>query len=213
MHKPLLVVILSILIVIAVSAVWISSTNSQTFRKNLKQSIIKELVSIHPPAPGEKIDVIYMLGGNQKGLDYKAKIVADLYQKGICNRVWVLSLSGVTEYSQVLKRNWTKNEYSLMKLKEFGVPNENVELIKANDGFFGTLSEAEAVSSLLKKRGSKSLLLIAQPYHTQRVKLSFKKFIGDQNISLTIIGSDEQLCLWHHVLEFIKLKAYQYFLI
>ena len=105
------------------------------------------------------------------------------------------------------------DEWSVLKLKEYGVPEENVEAIKIDEGFFGTYSEAKGISSLIKIRGYKSILLVAQLYHTHRVKLSFNKFMADQNISLNIIGSGEQLFLRHHIVEFIKLKIYQYFLV
>ena len=196
-----------------VSAVWLNSNHAQAFRTDLKQSIIKELISIKSPAPEEKVDVIYVLGGNQASLGFKAKTVSGFFQKGICKRIWVSSLSGITEYNQVLGRNWTKNEYTLMKLKKFGIPNKYVELIKIKEGFFGTFSEAEKISSLLEEKGYKSILLVAQPYHTQRVNLSFNKYLADQNVSMYIQGSGERMWMRHLIVEYIKLKVYKYFLI
>ena len=143
----------------------------------------------------------------------KYKTAAELFHKGICKRIWILSRPGKTEYNRSLGRNLTNDEWSVLKLKEFGVPEENIEPIKMDEGFFGTFSEAKGISSLIKGRGYKDILLVAQLYHTRRVKLSFNKFMTDQNVSLNIIGSGEQLFLRHHIVEFIKLKIYQYFLV
>ena len=128
-------------------------------------------------------------------------------------KIWIFSKPGKTEYSRSLGRNLTNDEWSVLKLKEFGVPEEGVEAIKIKSGFFGTLSEAKGISSLIKIRGYKSLLLVSSPYHTNRVKISFDNFLKNQNTSLLIQGSEGKAFLRDLIIEFFKLKVYQYFLI
>ena len=120
---------------------------------------------------------------------------------------------GKTEYSPSLGRNLTNDEWSILKLKEFGVPKEHIEPIKIKEGFFRTFAEAKGISSLIKIRGYKSLLLVSTPYHTHRLKISFDNFLKNQNTSLLIQGSETKAFLRDLIIEFFKLKVYQYFLI
>jgi len=125
--------------------------------------ILSELIDINPLPSGSKVDAIYVLGGSQTGLELKYKTASELYHKGICKRIWILSSPGITEYSVSLGRNLTNNEWSILKLTEFGVPNECIEPIKVKKGFFGTFTEAKGISSLIENRGYRSLLLISSP--------------------------------------------------
>ena len=198
---------------IIVFAIWLNSKNAQQFRNYFKELINKELIYINPPLADSKIDAIYLLGGSPKSQVFKYIKVSDLYRRGVSDRIWILSLGGITEYDHRVGRNLTNNEWSLFKLKQVGIPEENVELINVKEGFFGTFSEAEAISALLEERGYQSILLIAQPYHTHRVKISFDNFLNEQNVSMYIIDSGERMWLRHLIVEFFKLKIYEYFLV
>ena len=103
--------IFSALLVLAFSAIWLNTGYSSAIRTDLKQSILNELIYINPPAPGAKVDAIYVLGGNQRSLELKYKTAADLFRKGICKRIWILSRPGKTEYSRSLRRNLTNDEW------------------------------------------------------------------------------------------------------
>jgi len=123
-------------------------------------------------------------------------------------------MPGITEYSVSLGRNLTNEEWSVLKLQEFGVPSECIEPIKVKEGFFGTFSEAKGISSLIKRQGFKSLLLISLPEHLYRAEISFDNFLKDQNTSIYVEGSGESdVSLRHLLVEFIKLKVYQYLLV
>jgi len=201
------------ILVFAISAIWLNSNNAGHFRTNLKQFILDELIDINPPPSGEKIDAIYVLGGSPRSLAFKYKTAAELFHRGISKRIWILSRPGKTEFSRSLGRNLTNDEWSLQKLHEFGVPEENIEAIKIEDGFFGTFTEAEGISSLLKSRGYNNIVLISSDDHTKRIKISFDNFLKDPEIKIYTQGSGEKLLLRHAIVEFIKLKVYQYFLI
>jgi len=205
--------IFSALLVFTISAIWLNTGYSNSFRTDLKQAILNELVYIYPPLPGATVDAIYVLGGNQRSLEHKYKTAAELFHKGICKKIWILSRPGKTEYSRSLGRNLTNDEWSVLKLEEHGVPAENVEAMKIEGGFFGTFSEAKGISSLIKGRGYKDILLISSHEHTYRVKISFDNFIKEQTVSVYTQASGERILLRHAIVEFFKLKVYQYFLI
>ena len=204
-----------LMVVIIFSSVWLSTStrSARNIRSDLKRAMLKELVSVNPPGPGDKVDVIYMLGGNQTSLKYKFETSAVFFHKGISKRIWSLSRPGITEYSTSLKRNWTNDEWSIVKLMKLGIPEQNVTHIKIKEGFFGTFSEAKGISALIKEKKYKSVLLIAQSYHTHRVKNSFDGYLKGKNISVYVQGSGEKIFLRDLIIEFFKLKVYQHFLI
>jgi len=212
--KPIFIISFSALFVFLFSAIWLNSASSDAFRTDLKHLILSELIDINPLPSGSKVDAIYVLGGSQTSLELKYKTASELYHKGICKRIWILSRPGITEYSVSLGRNLTNNEWSILKLKEFGVPDDCIEPIKAKEGFFGTFTEAKGISSLIKRQGFKSLLLISSPEHLYRAEISFDNFLKDQNTSIYIKGSGEHdVSLRYLLVEFIKLKVYQYLLV
>ena len=223
--KSLFIISFSAIFVFVFSAIWLNSGSSGAFRTDLKHLILSELIDINPLPSGAKVDAIYILGGSQTGLELKYKTASELYHKGICKRIWILSMPGITEYSVSLGRNLTNEEWSVLKLQEFGVPKENVKPIRIKEGFFGTFSEAKGISSLIKKQGFKSLLLISSPEHLYRAEISFDNFLKDQNILIYacpvksgfyltgVKGSGGRALLRDLLVEFIKLKVYQYLLV
>jgi len=211
--KPIFLIIFSTLLAFMLSIIWLNSNSASNFRADLKHLLSDELIHINSPAPGTKVDTIYVLGGSQKSLEYRFKTAAGLFHKGICKNIWILSRPGKTEYSPSLGRNLKNDEWSILKLKEFGVPKEFISPIKVKEGFFGTFAEAKDVSSMLKNEGFKSLLLVSSSYHTRRLKISFNNFLKNQNTSLLIQGSEGRPFLRDLIVEFIKLKVYQYLLI
>ena len=211
--RPLFFISFSALFIIIFSAIWLSRGGLDAFKTTLRHLILNELNHINFPSSGTEVDTIYILGGSQSSLEYKYKKGAAIYRKGICRSIWILSRPGKTEYSISLGRNLTNDEWSVLKLREFGVPREHIEPIRIKEGFFGTLSEAKSVSSIINNRGYNDLLLITSHDHTYRTKISFDKFLKDHNVSVYVQSSDEWILLRHLIVEFIKLKVYQYLLI
>lgn len=201
------------LLIVIGGVLWLNSEISRGFREDLKQTISQELVVSIPPDPGEKIDAMYLLGGNQRSMEYKFQKASEFYHKGICKKIIGLSRSGKTSYSPELNRNMTKNEWFFMQLKRLNIPEENIELIEVDEGFFGTYSEAVDISSFVKKKQYRSLLLIAQPYHTKRVISSFSEFPANRHVALYVQDSGEKMYLDQLIVEYAKLKVYQYFLL
>jgi len=166
--------------------------------------------------PDQKtFDAIYILGGSQESLSLKYEILNSLYSQGRCKEIVILSRSGYTEYNPSLKRNMTHDEWSLIILNKYGIPEEMVQIVKIDDGYFGTYSEAEFVSRMAGEKAWNSLLLITSPHHTKRVIKSFTSFIDKKmlNIELWITASTEQVGLFDLWVELFKLKFYQFFLL
>jgi len=192
---------------------WLITDDSDEFRANLRDRIRKELIREDSKRFTNVVDAIYLLGGSQNSLEFKFKRAADLYHDGICKRILILHRPGKTEYSSLLRRNLTNDEWAILKLEELGIPKKNVEPIRIKKGFFGTLREAKGISRLIIKKEYKSIILISSPYHTHRVKITFEKFLKDHNVTFYVQGSDQRVSLMHFLVEFIKLKIYKYFLV
>ena len=192
---------------------WLISEPSSAFRANLKDLMRKELIRIDLKPSKKIVDAIYILGGPQSSLKLKFKKAAELYHKGISKKILILSRPGKTEYSSLLGRNLTNDEWAIWKLEELGIPKNSIEPISIAPDFFGTLTEAKGISGLLKRRGYKSTILISSPYHTHRVKVSFEKFLKDHNVTFYVQGSGERRLLRQLIIELFKLKIYEYFLV
>lgn len=157
--------------------------------------------------------VAYVLGGTQDSLIYKWRTVGRLYAEGTVRKILVLHRPGITEYNPVLGRNLTNDEWATGKLKEEGVPVENVEFIPVPPASFDTLAEARVISALARKRGVKHLVLISSRHHTKRVWLSISHFNADNAFESYIYGSEERAGIFELLRENLKLLLYRYFVL
>jgi uncharacterized SAM-binding protein YcdF (DUF218 family) len=167
------------------------------------------LIVTDPIPPTTSANAIYVLGGSPDSLAHRYAKAADLYHKGVSHRILILSRPGITQYSHRLGRNLTNDEWSLLKLNQLGVPKEAIEIVRMEEEFFGTRREAKAISRLIEGRNYKSTILISSPSHTRRVKISFQKFLTDQNSQFLVQASNGSSSTLALISEFMKLKLYQ----
>jgi len=163
--------------------------------------------------PSMEKSVIYVLGGSPYSLRYRFRVAADLYSRGIAERIIVLSRPGITEYEMSLNRNLTNNEWSLKTLDGYGVEAGDVEFMRFDDGFFGTLGESKAVAALVRKRGVKTLILVSSLPHTRRVLLSFSKALEGADVKLFVYGSNDPVGLTPLFKEWFKILVYRHLLL
>jgi uncharacterized SAM-binding protein YcdF (DUF218 family) len=156
---------------------WLNSGAAANFRTGLKERLLDELVHVNPLPSGRFAGAAYVLGGSQRSLELKYQVAAGLFKKGTVGKLWILGQPGIAQFSPELGRNLTNDEWSIRQMQKYGVPADKVEILQLEEGYFGTLSEARQVSALARQRGLRTLALIAQPYHSRRVDLSFRKFM------------------------------------
>lgn len=162
---------------------------------------------------GSAFDMVYILGGSQASLQEKYARLASLYRQIDCGRILILDRPGVTEYSGEAGRNLTNNEWSFMQLERFGIKRQDVDLLSIHEGYFGTLSEARAVTALMKERGYRTALLITAPHHTARVKRSFDRMISRNGRVCSVTGSAEKTPIGELLMENLKLITYTFVLL
>jgi len=153
--------------------------------------------------------VAYILGGTQESLSCKWKTVGRLYAEGTVWKILVLHRPGITEYSPSLGRNLTNDEWATVKLREEGVPVENIEFIPVPPASFDTFAEARGITSLARSRRVKRLVLISSTHHTKRVWSSFSHFNADNAFECYTYGSEEKAGIVELLMENLKLRMYR----
>jgi hypothetical protein len=177
----------------------------------IKQLTIDQTLLERPSISLSQTDnILYILGGSQDDLERKAETAAELYHRGLCNKILSLSRPGITEYDHKLGRNLTSNEWFINKLADRGVKLEDIELVILKHSFFGTLTEAKGIVDLSAKRGCKHLILVTSPHHTMRTWLAFSKYAKGRGIGLSIYASNYHATLNELIFEYIKLVLYRY---
>jgi uncharacterized SAM-binding protein YcdF (DUF218 family) len=215
-HRTLVIVaatVAFILIVSSIFVVWLESDDSSAFRTKLKELLRAELIRENSKNIPKTVDAIYILGGAENSLELKFQTAAELYHKGICKKILIPRRPGITEYSSLLRRNLTNDEWAIRQLEKLDIPKTSIELVDIEKGWFGTLTEAKTISELAVRRRYRNVLLITSPCHTHRVKVSFAKYLRSHNITFYVEGSSERGLLRGLIVEFIKLEVYEHILV
>ena len=197
--------VLALVLVMMWPSKWLPSAIGNT----LKPLIEDKLIHTDPIPLKIKADAIYVLGGSQGSLESRFEVAGNLYHDSVAPRIMILSRPGITQYSPLLGRNMTNDEWSFLKLQQLGVPKKAVEALTIKEDFFGTLREAKAISRLIKERGYESTILISSPCHTRRVKICFEKFLTGKNFRFFVQASDGKSSAMGLISEFVKLKIYE----
>jgi len=186
---------------------------------SLRTNLLPELVRIRqvPTGPDSRLrreeTAVYALGGSQASMNEKFRVAAGILRDGLAAKILVLSVPGLTEYSRVLGRRMTNEEWIYMELEEEGVGADAVETVRIPKEFFGTLGEARAIPEMVVKKGYRRLILVSELHHSRRVMESFRR-VG-RNLPLEmflyatghVVGSRELLT------EYGKLLVYEFLLL
>ena len=183
------------------------------FEEPVRARLLVHLCEVHPVPSAASADVIYVLGGGQSSLEKRFPVAASLYKDQIARRVLILSRPGITEYSAGLGRNLTNDEWAYGKLSELGISRLDIETVPVEKSFFGTLSEAAALSNLVKSRGYTTLILVTSDYHTKRVWKSFSKLMEHADVTLYIYTAADPATILNLTRELAKLLVYRIFLL
>lgn len=158
-------------------------------------------------------NIIYVLGGSPQILEGRFYTASDLYKRGVAKKILIHTSPIMMEYDPSIKRNLTFNEWALGKLIGLGIKKEDIELVATETGLFGTYSEARAISSVVLKRGCRTLILVSSKYHTERVWESFSKFNKNRELNLYVYSSEDDPTMHPLILEYLKLMVYRRFLL
>jgi hypothetical protein len=156
---------------------------------------------------------IYILGGTQDSLKLKFRTAVSIYQKGTARNLMIASLEGKTEYAADLDRNLTNDEWTIRQLTGLGVMCEDINFIKLQYGFFGTLREAKTLKTICIDNRINKLLLVCSAYHSKRVLFTFSSIFENTGVDIDIHSADEQVGLRGHFIEYLKLIFYENVLI
>lgn len=153
--------------------------------------------------------VIYVLGGTRDSLVLKFRTAIGLCGSETANKIMLLSTPGITEFDEVLGRNLTNDEWALKELYGLDKADREIELIRVQEYFFGTLSEAVAVKAAVSSIGIRCLTLVCSAYHSRRVQVTFSNIFQGTETNIRIKTVDEEIGLIELLTEFVKLIAYE----
>lgn len=133
--------------------------------------------------PLERADAILILGGSATFMERTQK-AAELYRKGISNRILLTDDGGEAGWSQAERRNPKFVELARKSLLEHGVPPTAIEILPATVA--GTIDEARAFAEKAGAENLRSVLLVTSAYHTRRALWTFKRVSVENNPEIGI---------------------------
>lgn len=128
-------------------------------------------------------DAILVLGGSSTYIERTQK-AAELYKKGIANRILLTNDGERAGWSQTEQRNPPFVELAKRNLIGQGVPAENIEII--HEEVYGTIDEAKVLEKMAKAENWKAILVVTSAYHTNRALWIFEKIFADNNVNTKV---------------------------
>jgi hypothetical protein len=203
------------LVVLAIVAFGIYAGSRQQVIHRVHRILLTRLVEERPfvddrQSRGEVAGrVIYILGGSHDSLLRKFTVASSLYRSGVACKILIMTDPSLTEYSPVLDRNLTNDEWAVMTLASVGVAKKDIDLVSIPSGYFGTLTEARGILSVAAMRKYRDLILVTSSYHTKRTLSAFSRSNIGHPIDLFIYGADEETGLGILLIESVKLIVYE----
>lgn len=184
------------------------------FTSEVSESLLKRLTFDRhlPDSLSSRGDVVYVLGGTSDSLEAKFRTAAALVRGGKAARVLVASQQTLMGYSPNLGRNLMANEWVEERFAALGVAADAIDYVNLEAGYFGTWSEAETLSRVLKDRGFRRLILVTSPYHSRRAWESFIHTTDQSNSRLFLYTSSGSADFYDLIVEYAKLLCYRAFL-
>jgi uncharacterized SAM-binding protein YcdF (DUF218 family) len=133
--------------------------------------------------PLERADAILILGGSSVYVERTEK-AAELYKKGVANRILLSDDGERAGWSRLEKRNTPFVELAKKNLIQQGVAPENIEILEPQ--VTGTIYEAQNLKKKLEGTNWKSILIITSAYHTRRALWTFERVLPDGNTEIGI---------------------------
>lgn len=139
--------------------------------------------------PLEKADAIFVLGGSSVYFERTQK-AAELFKKGVADRIYLTDDGERGGWSQKEKRNPPFAELAKNELVKNGVPAEDIEILQPQ--VTGTIYEARILNNLVRSRKLNSVLLVTSAYHTRRAFWICDKVLRENDTGVNLgIGSAE----------------------
>jgi uncharacterized SAM-binding protein YcdF (DUF218 family) len=189
--------------------------NPYRLYKSLSDSLTMKLAMEKPIPAGfsnqksQTTTLIYVLGGNQKNLVQRFDKASGLYHQGVAGKIHLLSRPGITEFSPELGRNLTNDEWAVRELEILQVKRGDIIPVSVEPSYFGTLSEANRISDMVRKKGCKRLVLVSSKRHTRRSYDTFNSFLSKTPVEIYVYGAGDSAGLKELLSEYIKLLFYE----
>jgi len=126
--------------------------------------------------PLSQAGVIVVLSG---GMPYRAEGAAKVFRLGYAPEVWVSRPESPASDLQELGIHYVGEEdYNREILTHQGVPDSAVRIFP--EAVVNTAQEVEEIAREMRRTGKTSVIIVTSPQHTRRVKVLWKKIVGDE---------------------------------
>lgn len=169
-------------------------------------------------APLEHADAIVVLSGSAT-LAERTRHAARLYQQGRAQKILLTTDDRQGGWSRAEQRNLYFHEIAARELTRFGVPAEQVEVVRPPVS--STWDEALLLNEYSKTHNLRSILIVTSSYHSRRALWTFRTLFGERQTQVGIdpvptgIQTPQPATWWLHlrgwelvVVEYLKLIYY-----
>lgn len=141
-------------------------------------------------APLAQADAIVVLGGSANYKE-RAHEAARLLLDGHSQRILITNDNTRGPWSSAEQRNLFFHERAFEELKNYGVPDNRVELLP--QPVAGTHEEAELVRRYAENHGFQSVLIVTSAYHSRRALWTFSRVFRDTSIQIGLVSAPAEV--------------------
>jgi uncharacterized SAM-binding protein YcdF (DUF218 family) len=139
--------------------------------------------------PLQPAQAIVVFGGN---VPFRAMEAGRTYHAGWAREVWITQ-AATTEDDAALDKlgveRVAESELSRRVVERLGVPAAAIRMLP--ERIVNTADEVKAVAGEAQRVGADRVILITSKYHTRRVRILWRKFVGDSPAALVRYTSDD----------------------
>jgi len=139
--------------------------------------------------PLQAAPVAVVFGGK---VPFRAMEAARLYQHGAAREVW-LTQGGLFSEDAVLAElgieRTPEYAYSRRVLERLGVPESAIRVLPGRNN--NTAQEVRSIARELDRVGIDRVILVTSNYHTRRVKVLWRKLVGDRHQAIVRSSPDD----------------------
>ncbi len=131
----------------------------------------------------KRADAILVLGGSSTYKE-RTKKAAELFRRGVSERILLTDDGGYAGWSQEEQRNPPFAYLAQQELISNGVSEEKIEILAPE--VTGTIYEARVLKTRFEKEGWKSVIVVTSAYHTRRALWTFEEEMSSDDVEIGI---------------------------
>jgi uncharacterized SAM-binding protein YcdF (DUF218 family) len=131
--------------------------------------------------PAERADLIYLLNGDSR-TTVRARHAARRFEEGVAPRIVVARTEDPPATELGVYPNET--DVNVAILRELGVPDGAILVLRTADGVASTQDEADALRDFLTRHPAERVVVVTSDYHTRRSRWILRRRLDDLSVDL-----------------------------